>query len=223
MKKNFAKLAMMAAVMMTAGAMMTACSNDLADEGISENPMTAGEPTEVTLTFSPYEVTAMGGGDQDAAQTSGSQRASTRAARRAAVSEFADRIDIWLYESGSEVYAAHQYKTDDGFASVAVTLNKTKTYTLYAVAHKGTDVATLADGVVTFPGDKVTHSFFYSQTFTPATTTSLSCQMQRIVGMFRVETTDAVPSEVKKVIIGVSDPLERGRLWREPAGAHADL
>lgn len=196
MKKQILTMAMMAAVMMTAGAMMTACSNDLKDDGMTENPTTISEPTKVTLTFSPYDMTAMtrGGDSETEQQGMGSGR---RALTRAAVADFATRLDVWIYQGGQEVQAVHQQKTDDGFASLSVTLDKTKTYTLYAVAHKGTDVATLANGVVSFPNDKVTHTFFYTSTFSPSETTTLSCQMERIVGNFQVETTDQTPTGAK--------------------------
>lgn len=190
MKKNLFNVAMMAAAMMTAG-MFTACEkNVLSDEDGVENPTTVNEPTEVTLTFSPYEVTTM---DNEA----GARKAPRRATTRAAVADFATRLDVWIYQGGQEVQTVHQQKTDDGFASLSVTLDKTKTYTLYAVAHKGTDVATLANGVVSFPNDKVTHTFFYTSTFSPSETTTLSCQMERIVGNFRVETTDQTPTGAK--------------------------
>ena len=49
----------------------------------------------------------------------------------------------------------------------------------------------------------MTHSMFYTQTFTPAETTTLSCLMQRIVAQFRLETTDAVPTEADRITIAV--------------------
>ena len=122
------------------------------------------------------------------------------------MADYATRLDVWIYDGDTEVQAVHQQSTDEGFASLSVQLEKSKTYTVYAVAHKAAGAATLNNGVVSWPDDKVTHSFFYSQSFSPATTTTLSCLMERIVGNFRLEVTDKVPEGVARMTIdmGVS-------------------
>lgn len=160
-------------------AALTACTSDDAGE------VTNNETAEVRMTFSPYEVEPM---------------------TRAAVGDYATRLDVWLYDGDTEEQAVHQQSTDEGFASLSVRLEKSKTYTVYACAHKAGGAATLSNGVVSWPDDKVTHSFFYTQSFSPATTTTLNCLMERIVGNFRMEITDAVPADVVRLTIdmGVS-------------------
>lgn len=170
-------------LMLMAAVVVAACSNESSD--YSEH----SEYSEVVLTFSPYQ-----------------QEAMTRST--VPIADIVNHLDVWLYESGSEVTAIHQTTSDASFGSVSVTLDKTKTYTLYAVAHKA-DGATLSDGVITFANDKVTHAMYYSTTFTPATTTNLSCLMQRIVAQFRIETTDAVPAAAKKIQITIDDVFDR--------------
>ena len=167
------------ALAVVAIAALVACTNDGAGE------VTNNETAEVRMTFSPYEVEPM---------------------MRAAVADYATRLDVWIYDGDTEVQAVHQQSTDEGFASMSVRLEKAKTYTVYACAHKAAGAATLSNGVVSWPDDKVTHSFFYSQTFSPATTTTLSCLMERIVGNFRLEITDAVPEDVARMTVdmGVS-------------------
>ena len=164
------------ALAVVALATLTACTKDGAGEVMNH------ETAEVRMTFAPYEVEPM---------------------MRAAVADYATRLDVWLYEGGSEVQAVHQQSTDEGFASLSVRLEKNKTYTVYAVAHKAAGAATLSDGVVSWPDDKVTHSFFYSQSFSPATTTTLNCMMERIVGNFRLEVTDKVPEGVARMTVDV--------------------
>lgn len=176
-------------LMLMAAAVVAACSNESSD--YSEH----SECSEVVLTFSPYQ-----------------QEAMTRSA--VSIADMVNHLDVWLYESGSEVTAIHQTTSDASFGSVSVTLDKTKTYTLYAVAHKA-DGATLSDGVITFANDKVTHAMYYSTTFSPSTTTNLSCLMQRIVAQFRIETTDAVPDAAKKIQITIDDVFDR---WSITAG-----
>ena len=158
---------------------LTACTNDGAGEVLND------ETAEVRMTFSPYDVEPL---------------------TRAAVADYATRLDVWIYDGDTEVQVVHQQSTDEGFASLSMRLEKNKTYMVYAVAHKAAGAATLSNGVVSWPDDKVTHSFFYSQTFSPATTTTLSCLMERIVGNFRLEITDAVPEDVERMTIdmGVS-------------------
>lgn len=118
---------------------------------------------------------------------------------RATLAESASRLDVWVYENGSEVGAVHQTSSDSGFGTVSLTLNNTKTYTLYAFAHKATGVCTLTDGIIAFPEDKPKECFFYTTTFSPATTTSINAEMQRITGKFTLQTTDAVPDDVDHV------------------------
>ena len=170
-------------LIMMATAILAACSS-------SDEEPTSSELTDVTLTFSPYQVDAI-----------------TRAAT--SIAGIVTRLDVWLYESGSECAAVHQSADDVQFGSISLTLDKTKTYTLYAVGHKAAGPATLADGIIAFPDDKTTHSMYFTTTFSPSVTTSLSCLMQRIVAQFRIETTDAVPADMKKIQITIDDVFDR--------------
>ena len=170
-------------LIMMATAILAACSS-------SDEEPTSSELTDVTLTFSPYQVDAI-------------PRAAT------SIAGIVTRLDVWLYESGSECAAVHQSADDVQFGSVSLTLDKTKTYTLYAVGHKAAGPATLADGIIAFPDDKTTHSMYFTTTFSPSVTTSLSCLMQRIVAQFRIETTDAVPADMKKIQITINDVFDR--------------
>lgn len=172
------------------------CTND--NDMLTESAVTNPEPTQVTLTFSPYDIAPI-----------------TRSA--VSIATLVDHLDVWIYEGGSEVVAIHQNKAEHGadFATVSATLDKTKTYTLYAVAHKSA-AATLTDGIISWPDDKVPHSMYYSQTFTPAETTSLTCEMQRIVAQFHFETTDAVPDDVTQMRFTLADVHDR---WSVTDGA----
>ena len=173
-----------------------ACANDASE--VMED-----EETElVTLTFSPYEQTAM-------ART-------TRAAT--SIASVVNHLDVWITD-GTTTTDLHQTSTDADFGTISMTLDKTKTYTLYAVGHKA-DGATLSDGVISFTDDKVTHAMYYSTTFSPATTTSLSCLMQRIVADFRLEITDDIPAECKSLRFTISDVFDR---WNVSTGGTHQL
>ena len=138
---------------------------------------------------------------------------------RAAVSiaDVVTKLDVWIYESGSEVTAIHQAGFGCWLRFMTVTLDKTKTYTLYAVGHKGGRGGDGSDGVISFTDDKVTH-MFYSTTFSPATTTSLSCLMNRIVADFRLEITDDIPTSAEVPLHQVSRRL---RPMEASHGSHA--
>ena len=171
--------------------LMAGCSTDEVEP--------VSEPTEVTLTFSPYEMEAM-----------------TRTVT--SVATVVTRLDVWLV-NGGDVIALQQTKDDADFGSLTVTLDKTKTYTLYAVGHKA-DGATLEDGIISFTNDKVTHAMYYSTTFSPSVTTSLSCLMNRIVAQFQFNTTDQKKSEVTKMRFTISGIYDR---WSVTDGATHQL
>lgn len=153
---------------------VAACTNE-SDNGVNDTQTAMAKTTEVTLTFSPYEMQAM-----------------TRAAT--SIAGVVNRLDVWIV-NGSDVTAISQTAEDAGFGTITATLDKTKTYTLYAVAHKATGAATLTDGIISWPNDKVTHTMYYTTTFSPSTATVLNCEMTRIVAQFKLETTDVVPDD----------------------------
>ena len=167
-------------VFSVAVALLTACTSDEPEAAI--NGGLVADTTEietVTIYFAPqYEVAPM---------------------TRAAIADAASRLDVWIYEGDTELTAVHQSSSSVGFGSVSLSLNKMKTYTLYALAHKATGVCTLTDGIIAFPEDKPKECFFYTITFSPATTTNINAEMQRITGKFTLQTTDAVPDDVEHV------------------------
>ena len=176
--------------------MLTACSQDE-----SENVFNGSPVEQVTITFSPYDVSPI-----------------TRTAT--SIATYCTHLDVWLYESDTEFCSVHQTTADAAFGSISVTLDKTKTYTMYAVGHKCTTDAMLTDGVIAFPDDKVTHSMYYTTTFSPATTTSLSCLMNRIVADFRMEITDDIPAECESLRFAISGVYDR---WNVTTGGTHSL
>ena len=180
-----------------AAMVLTACSQDESKSAFNDFPV---ENETVTITFSPYQMEAM-----------------TRSA--VSIADVVNHLDVWIYESGTEVTSIHQTTADATFGTVTTTLDKTKTYTLYAIGHKA-DGATLADGVISFTDDKVTHSMYYSTTFSPATTTSLSCLMTRIVADFRLEITDEIPTSAVKFRFTIASVFDR---WSVTTGGTHQL
>ena len=178
-------------VLALAAIVLTACSQDESENAFNGSTV---ENETVTMTFSPYQMEAM-----------------TRSA--VSIASVVNHLDVWITD-GTTTTDIHQTNTDAGFGTVSMTLDKTKTYTLYAMGHKA-DGATLSEGVISFTDDKVTHSMFYTTTFSPATTTNLSCLMTRIVADFRIEITDDIPAECKSLRFTISDVFDR---WNVSTG-----
>lgn len=174
---------------------MAACGGD---EEVSNNQQQPTEWDTVTIRFSPYQVSEM---------------------TRAAISEYCTHLDVWITD-GETTQDFHQATGDDGFGSLSMTLNLTKSYTLYAVAHKANGPATLSNGVIAFPDDKVTHSFFVSRQFTPTKGMSLELMMNRIVAQFSFTTTDQVPDWCKTMRFTISNVYDR---WNVSTGGTHQL
>lgn len=205
MKKYF----FFAAVALT----VASCTSD--NDQLTDSTVNNPEPTTVTLTFSPYDMEAMTTRAAVVPVVSPTGAGTTRAA----VADFANKLDIWLYEGTDLLQTIQQESSQSGFAILSLTLDKRKTYTIHSVAHKSSGGhATLADGLITWPNDKITQSFYYTRTFTPADVTTLDCQMTRIVGQFRLETTDQLPAEAARATIDVPQTFTA---WSTAANAAA--
>ena len=148
-----------------------------------------------------------GGGRGVFFQGGGTALHTTRTAT--SISGIVTRLDVWISENGTQVEEVHQTSTDDGFGTVSVSLNRLKTYTLVAVGHKAGGAATLTDGVIAFPDEKVTHAMIYTTTFSPGTTASLNCLMTRIVGMLRFEIADQVPDDAYTMRFSLGESFTR--------------
>ena len=166
--------------------MFTACTNEHTSyTGVVEN-----EKAKVIISFAPEVMT----------------RATVP------VGDVVNRLDVWLFEGDAmaaveqteAVAESHQTKDDDGFGSLSVTLDKDRTYTLYAVGHKESSATSISGGVVSFPDTKKLQTLYYTRTFTPSETTTLACLMKRAVGAFRIVFNDEVPEDVKKLSISTT-------------------
>ena len=174
-------------LLLAAACALAACNSE---SGISVSNPDDSDSVVVRMDFQPYDITI---------------EPMTRAQ---AVSDFCSRLDIWVTD-GSTTTDIHQASTDTGFGSAELTLNKHKTYTLYCTGHKADGPATLTNGIIAWPDDKVTHSFFYTTQFSPASTSSLECVMNRIVAQFRLEIADVVPDDVAKFTYSIPQTYNR--------------
>ena len=135
------------------------------------------------------------------------------------LSDFCTHLDVWFIEGG-ETIDVHQSSTDANFGTLSLTLNKTKTYQMVAVAHKCDGNATLSNNIITFPDDKITQSMVGKVTFSPSTDTDIDAVMTRIVGQFRLEITDAVPDNVAKIDFSIA---QTGTRWNISTNAATNV
>ena len=179
--------------------LLAACSSDKVEE-----PQNPDDLVEVKLNLKGFSL-----------ETEAMTRAAT------SVGDYVTKLDIWLYESGNEFASFQQESSDSDFGSLSLTLNLTKEYTIYAVAHRNSvGHATLSNAVISFPEDKITHTFFVNQTFTPTRGMSLQLTMQRIVAQFSFNTTDAVPDWCKTMRFTISNVFDR---WNVSTGGTHQL
>lgn len=115
---------------------------------------------------------------------------------RAGLADVVSRLDVWLIQ-GDNVTEVHQTSGDADFGLITLALDRRKEYTMKAVAHKCSAAAAMTDDVVSFPEGEVKHTLYACHTFKPDTISAeLPVNMQRIVGSFKLSTTDSVPSRV---------------------------
>ena len=128
------------------------------------------------------------------------------------ISSVSKRLDVYIVDlESSDTISFHQVKSDNNYGNITTPLQSNKTYHLYAVAHNITSgIATLNNGIVAFPGDTIKQILFIDTVFSPANTWNLNLEMYRIVGMFRMRVTDALPSNVAGMRYTVS---ESGNRW----------
>ena len=74
--------------------------------------------------------------------------------------------------------------------------------------------------MISFPDDKVKDSFWYTTSFSPATTTTVDATLNRIVAQFQFTTADAVPDWCKTMRFTIHDVYDR---WSVTDGATHQL
>ena len=140
-------------------------------------PAPTGEQ-QMTIKFSPYEMSPM--------------------KTQSGVGTVCSRLDVYIIEQGTtDTLRLHQERTaTSDFGTATVTLQTNRTYRLVAMAHNTTDTCTFRDGVFSFAENKVKQCMVADTVFSPGDGLSLTVVMHRIVGMFKLRVTDALPSDV---------------------------
>lgn len=118
------------------------------------------------------------------------------------ITELCSRLNIAIFDAdGTKVKTVAQKEGDASFGTVALTL-AAGTYELVVIAHSGEGSATITSTEkVTFPGNKVTDTFYYYGDLLVTTVVqSFDLMLTRAVAMFRLVLTDEeIPSNVAKL------------------------
>lgn len=115
------------------------------------------------------------------------------------VKQVCTRISLALFKDGVKVKNIHQDTKDTHFGQIDVTL-PAGTYQVVAIAHSGSGSATITSPEeISFPKNKMTDTFYYCQEVTVGGNASYRLEMKRAVAMFRMVTTDAIPTAVKSM------------------------
>lgn len=121
------------------------------------------------------------------------------ATRATDVGKVCTRLNFAVYQNGTRVEQINQLATDADFGSVNLSLATGK-YLLVVMAHSCGGNATMTDpSKVTFPNNKLTDTFWYGDSIEVREDSTYSLKLQRVVAMFRLQTTDTVTTNVKMV------------------------
>lgn len=117
------------------------------------------------------------------------------------VTSVATRIDLLIKDGNTTVATINL--SSPSYTAEEITLNKTKTYTVYAFAHSYESAVTIAnDGSVSLPNTNVTDTFYGVASFNP--TQTLECELVRITARFSIWITDAIPEGVDRFVLSAS-------------------
>lgn len=177
------------AFLIIASILTASCEKVVLDETTSGNNNDVNTPTtNVTI-----HITGVGNTEyeENSAKTS-------RAAQP--IEELCTRINLALYQNGERVTYVNQKSTDKDFGHFNISL-PAGLYTLMIVAHSGESSATTTNlRKITFNG-KVTDTFHYADSLFEVheTNSPVEVTLERVVGMFRLDITDSIPTEVSRL------------------------
>ena len=191
--------------MLLAGLVIAGCSHEEPEISNPEDPNSGGinvnpdwDKDTITISFTRAMETHIEPFDD-----------STNARTRGDISSSANRLDVWIIQ-GTDTSVVHQTSEDANFGTVSFSVNKTKEYTMKAVAHKCSTAAEMKGGVVSFTEGEIKHTLYAMHKFKPDTISSqVSVDMTRIVGMFRFAVTDSIKSKVKTMRFAVKNSPQK--------------
>lgn len=116
------------------------------------------------------------------------------------IADLCSRIDVAAYSpDGTRITKVSQDNSDDDFGTVTLSLPEGKCR-IIALAHSCTGAATTtARNKITFPNNKVTDTFYYSEELDVSAEQQKQIQMHRAVAAFRLIVKEKTPSSVTQM------------------------
>lgn len=120
--------------------------------------------------------------------------------RSTAISSMCSRITFAFFQDGEKIKQVSQKSSDSGFGSLTVSL-PSGNYKFVVLAHNGSDNPTVTSlEKITFGNNgKLSDTFYYYGELDATESKDVSLSLKRAVAMVRFITTDAVPTDVKKM------------------------
>ncbi len=115
------------------------------------------------------------------------------------ISKFCTCISLAIFKSGNKIKVIHQ-KSDKGhFGEIQLSL-PAGNYQVVAIANGGNSSASIKSPTeISFAKSKLTDTFYYYAEITIGNNQTYNLEMKRVVAMFRLITTDKIPTDVKKL------------------------
>lgn len=121
-----------------------------------------------------------------------------RSSRATDVKSLCSKVSLAVYKDGTKINQVNQLATDGNFGEFQLVLSP-GLYKIVVIAHNGLKNPTMTDmQKITFDG-KVTDTFYYSGDFNIDKAATHSLELMRAVAMFRLVTTDKIPTGVSKM------------------------
>lgn len=116
------------------------------------------------------------------------------------ISQLCSRLNVAFFQDETKVKTASQKAGESSFGTVGVSLGE-GTYQVVVIAHSSEGSATITSTEkVTFPSNQVSDTFYYYGELTVGSEqTVYNLELKRAVSMFRLELTDALPSNAAKM------------------------
>ena len=125
----------------------------------------------------------------------------TAATRAKALKELCSRINFAIYQNDKKLKGVNQTSDEEGFGTIKLELSP-GTYQVLLLANSCSDNPSMAHPEkVTFEKSHITDTFYYYGTIDVDESAQVSINLKRVVAMFRLKFTDAMPENVASIKI----------------------
>ena len=116
------------------------------------------------------------------------------------IQQLCTRVNVAFFQNGTKVKTVSQKPEDPSLGTISLTLDPGD-YQIVVIAHNSSGAATISSAEkVTFPSNVVSDTFYYEGELTvESSQNTYELVLQRPVAMFRLQLTDILPSNARKI------------------------